>query len=224
MISAIAGLAAALVFAQAAAPAAAPAQNSDRFSQCVAAIEADAEAGYESAMAWANDTGDIQAYRCAAMGLAEQGRADQAAQRFEALGARAPDPSLQAALWSQAGHAWMLARDPARARVAFTRQVAALGDNRDALPDVLIDRALAYAGERDWCRSEEDLSRALDLRPNDPLALRMRARARMHQSAFDLALADAQAAIAVDPADVDARLVLGHVLESQRTGIAIEEQ
>jgi hypothetical protein len=46
----------------------------------------------------------------------------------------------------------------------------------------------------------------------------------MHQNAFDLALADAQSAVALAPADVDARLVLGHVLESRRTGAPIEEQ
>ncbi|MBL8548861.1 MAG: tetratricopeptide repeat protein [Hyphomonadaceae bacterium] len=227
MIVAAAGIAAALFFAQAAAPAAAPLAGGpapDRFTACVAAIEANAEQAYESAMAWANETRDIQAHRCAAMALIEQGRVDQGARRLEGLAASAMDPSVAAALWSQTGNAWLLAGEPSRARSAFTRLVTSIGEDRDALPDAYIDRALAYAGERDWRKSEEDLSRALDIRPNDALALRMRARARMHQSAFDLALADAQAAVAAAPGDVDARLVLGHVMESRRTGTPVEEQ
>jgi tetratricopeptide (TPR) repeat protein len=221
---AAAGLAAALFFAQAAAPALAPASPPDRFTACVASIQANADHAYEEAMAWANETSRIEAYRCAAMALIEMGRADQGARRLEGLAAHAPDPALQAALWSQAGNAWMLAHDPTRARSAFTRLIASIGEDREALPDALIDRALAYAAERDWRHAEEDLSRSLDLRPDDPLALRMRARARLRQSAFELALADAQRAIALAPNDVDARLVLGHVLESRRAGAPVEEQ
>jgi tetratricopeptide (TPR) repeat protein len=93
---------------------------------------------------------------------------------------------LRAELLSQAGNAWLLARNPAQAVSALTRAIATVESEPSLLPDLLIDRARAYAMERDWRHSEEDLSRALDLRADDALALRLRAAARMHQNSFDL--------------------------------------
>jgi Flp pilus assembly protein TadD len=97
----------------------------------------------------------------------------------------------------------------------------------EQLPDMRIDRARAYAMEGDFRAAEEDLSAALDLRPNDPLALRLRATARMNQRAFQLAEADALQALTLATNEddrVDAALVLGHVRESIRTGAPVEAQ
>jgi tetratricopeptide (TPR) repeat protein len=204
----------------------APAPGGDRFSRCLALIEDDAERAYEEGMAWAAEAQSLNGYRCAAMALLAQNRFDEGARRLESLAA-AVNPAqtaLRAELFSQAGNAWLLAREPARARSAFTRGIATLQSDPSQLPDLLIDRARAYAMERDWRPAEEDLSRALDLRPNDPLALRLRAAARMHQNSFDLAEADALAAARAEPDNVDNYLVLGHVRESIRTGRPVEEQ
>lgn len=198
--------------------------NSPRFDACLAAIETDAEAAYESAMAWANEGNELPAFHCAAMALIEMGRIEQGARRLEslAMAAEGYDAGTQAALLSQAGHSWMLAGDPARARSAFTRVIAALGSGSPGLPDALIDRSLAYSMEDNPRLAEEDLSRSLDLRPNDPTALRLRAMARMEQNALDLALADAEASMRLDPTSVDSALVLGHVREARRVGHPID--
>jgi tetratricopeptide (TPR) repeat protein len=221
----IAAAAFSLLFMQAGPAPVAASAAPDRYARCVAAAEADAQAAYESAMAWANETQDISAFRCAAVALIEQGRAEQGARRLESLASAAEghDAGTRAALLSQAGHAWLLARDPTHARSAFTRAIAAVGNDREALPDLLIDRSIAYSGEGDNRHAEEDLSRSLDLRPDNPLALRLRALTRMRQNAFDLARADAEAALAINPRDVDSALVLGHVRESQRLGRPIAE-
>ncbi len=134
------------------------------------------------------------------------------------------DTALRAELFSQAGNAWLLAHDPARARSSFTRAIATMQADRQQLPDLLIDRARAFAMESEWRQAEEDLSRALDIRARDALALRLRATARMHQRAFDLAERDALAAAALEPDNVDNLLTLGHVRESKRTGAPVEEQ
>ena len=204
----------------------APVEVSPRFAQCVAAIDADAVVAYEEAMAWAADTRALDAYRCAAMALAAQGRYDEAAVRFESIAVTiSPEyASGRAELLSQAGNAWLLAREPAQARSNFTLAIATMERYPEALPDLLIDRARAYAMEGQYRLAEEDLSRALDLRNADPLALRLRASARMHQNSFDLAEADALAAVALAPTDVDALLMLGHTREAKRTGVAVEEQ
>jgi tetratricopeptide (TPR) repeat protein len=204
----------------------APAAGADRFAQCLALIEEDAERAYEEGMAWAAEAQSLNAYRCAAMALIAQNRHSEGARRLESL-ASAANPAqtaLRAELFSQAGNAWLLARDPARGRSAFTRAIATVESDPLQLPDLLIDRARAYAMERDWRGAEEDLSRALDIRPNDSLALRLRAAARMHQSSFDLAEADALAAARLEPDNVDNYLILGHVRESRRIGAPVEEQ
>jgi tetratricopeptide (TPR) repeat protein len=198
----------------------------ERFQQCVAQIDQDAEHAYEEAMAWAADGQSVFAYRCAAMALIAQSRYDEGARRLDSLGmALNPlETGLKAELFSQAGNAWLLAREPSRARSSFTRAIALMSSDQEQLPDLLIDRARAYAMELDWRHAEEDLSHALDQRPRDALALRLRAEARMRQSAFDLAEADANAAIAIEPQEVDNYLILGHIHESRRIGAPVDVQ
>lgn len=204
------------------------AQDQTRFEECVASIDADTRAAYEEAMAWAALTGEVGGYRCAAMALIAEGRFEEAARRLESLAGATPTErvGLHAELRYQAGNAWMLARDAGHARSAFTLALAALesGGIKDGLADVYIDRARAYALEEDWRHAEEDLSQALDLNPGDALTLRLRAYARMQQSAFDLAEADALAAVALEPENVESLLMLGHAREAKRTGIPVEPE
>jgi tetratricopeptide (TPR) repeat protein len=202
------------------------AQDDDRYARCVALIDDDAERAYEEGMAWAAEGQILGGYRCAALALVAQGRSEEGARRLESL-ASASNPQqggLRAELFYQAGNAWLLARDPAHARSAFTRAIATVAPDAEQMPDLLIDRARAYAMEGDYRHAEEDLSAALDKRPGDALALRLRATARMRQSAFQLAEADALAATRAEPGNVDNFLVLGHVRESIRTGQPVEEQ
>lgn len=205
-----------------------PAQAS-RFDRCVDGIESDAVTGYEEAMAWAAEAHSVDAYRCAAMALSAQDRHAEAARRFESLAMTisSDHAGMRATLWSQAGNSWLLDRDPARARSAFTRAVTTIEADPQQLPDLLIDRARAYAMEGDYRHAEEDLSRSLDIRPQDSLALRLRASARMNQNSFDLAEADALQALqlaATEEDQVGAALALGHARESKRTGVAVMEQ
>ncbi len=197
-----------------------------RMGACARMVEADAAHAYEEAMAWAADTREANAYRCAAMALAAQGRNEEAGRRFESLAGivGGESPGLRAELYSQAGNAWLLAQDAEHARGAFSRAIAGMAGDAEVLPDLYIDRARAFALERDYKNAELDLSRALDLRAEDALALRLRATARMHQNAFELALADAEAAARIEPDNVDALLMLGHAREALRTGAAVEEQ
>lgn len=202
------------------------AAGSTHFQQCVAMIDSNPEQAYEEGMSWASLTHELGGYRCAAMALIAQHRADEGARRLQSLASSiSPDATgLRAELLSQAGNAFLLAREPAQARSAFTLALTTLGSDPAQTPDVLIDRARAYAMEADYRHSEEDLSHALDIRPRDALALRLRASARMHQNAFDLAQADAEAAVALDPRNVDSLLMLGHTREAKRTGQPVIEQ
>lgn len=222
---AIAALILPVLLMQAAPPATAGA-GEDRFARCVALIDEDAQRAYEEGMAWAGEAQALGGFRCAAMALVAQNRAEEGARRLESLAASlSPDrTALKAELFSQAGNAWLIARQPGQAVSALTRAIATVQSDPAQLPDLLIDRARGYAMERDWRKSEEDLSRALDIRSEDALALRLRAAARMRQSSFDLAEADALRAASLEPGNVDNYLILGHVRESRRTGAPVEEQ
>lgn len=195
-----------------------------RFTQCLALIESNPADAYEFGMSWAAEAQSVHAYRCAAMALLAQNRFNDGARRLQSLAsAVAPEnTALRTELWSQAGNAWLLAREPGNARSLFTRAITTMESDPQQLPDLLIDRARAYAMERDWRPAEEDLSRALDIRPNDALALRLRAAARMNQRSFDLAQADALAAVQLEPANEENTLVLGDIRESIRTGVPYE--
>ena len=206
----------------------AAAHNAQRFDQCVAHIEEDAPAAYEEAMAWAAEAQSVGAYRCAAMALIAQNRHGEGARRLDSLGSAVnpAETATRAELFSQAGNAWLLGREPARARASFTRAITTIQSDPTQLPDLLIDRARAFAMEGEWRSAEEDLSRALDIRADDPLALRLRATARMQQRSFELAEADAQRAFTLasnEDERVGAALVLGHVRESRRTGTPVSE-
>lgn len=203
--------------------------SEQRYARCVALIEEDATRAYEEGMAWASEGQALGAYRCAALALLAQERYAEGARRLDSLAniAAGADPSLRAELFSQAGNAYLLAREPGQARSSFTRAIATMAPGAAELPDLHIDRARAYAMEGDYRHAEEDLSTALDQRPNDPLALRLRASARMNQRAFQLAEADAMQALthsATEQDRVDSALVLGHVRESIRTGAPVETQ
>lgn len=207
---------------------AAPAVD-QRYAQCLALIDSDAPRAYEEGMAWAAEANALNAYRCAALALIAQNRIDEGARRLESLATsiNPVETGMRAELFSQAGNAWLLAEEPSQARSAFTRAISTVSASDPGMPDLLIDRGRAYAMEGDYRHAEEDLSAALDRRPNDALALRLRASARMHQSSFQLAEADALAALqraTTEQDRVDAALVLGHVRESVRTGAPVSEQ
>lgn len=208
------------------APSAADQAAAARFEHCVSLIEQTPERAYEEGMAWAAEGHSLQAYRCAAMALIGEHRYEEGARRLQSLAsAVSPELSgLRAELLSQAGNAWLLARDAGHARSAFTLALTTVQNDASQQPDLLIDRARAYALERDYRHAEEDLSRSLDLRPSNALALQLRAETRMRQSSFDLAEADINAAIALDPRNVEFYKTRGDIIESRRTGTPVDEQ
>lgn len=199
------------------APTAALPADQARLDACVAQIETDADAAYESAMSWAHDERAPEARWCAAQALVKLGKLAEAAARFDSLAGDmmwAEDNRLDA--YSQAGNTWLLVNNGAKAKASFDHAVR-MSDNH---PDALIDRARAYAMMKDWPHAEEDLSTALDARLNDPLALMLRSTVRINRGAYDLALKDAEDAVRIDPRNIDALLVLGQAREAKRTGSA----
>jgi tetratricopeptide (TPR) repeat protein len=173
-----------------------------QYRACVALLKSKPEEAFESAMSWRDSGGGPPATHCLALALVELKQYSEAATRLERLAeevSRANSP-LTPDLLGQAGNAWLLAEQPARAEQVLT---AAL-DRRPDSVDILIDRARARAAQNQWKTARLDLDLALQLEPDrgDAYALRAAAFRRLGDPAQ--ALEDAETALSLDPDDAAA--------------------
>lgn len=187
-------------------------QDAARLKACESLAQTSPEKAYEEGRSWTGESPAFEAKYCLAAAAYGLDRPVLAAEQFEAVarGMAGRDKIGQARAQSDAGNAWLIAGDSARALAAFNR---ALGfAPSDAF--LLIDRARAYAYIGDWRHAEEDLNAALAVDGADPVALRLRAETRLQLGARALALKDAEAARAIDASDVETLLLLGRIKEA----------
>ena len=157
-------------------PAAAAAGAVADYSQCVALVQTNPAQAEESARAWQNEGGGAGAIHCSALALTALGRYAEAARALDAL---ARDKAIannldRAALFDQAGNAWLLAGMADNAVQSFS---AAVGESPNDI-DMLADRARAHAMQKNWAGADADLGAALlrDQNRVDLLVLRASAR------------------------------------------------
>jgi len=146
------------------------------YAQCVALVQTNPAQAEVGARAWQNDGGGAAAVHCRALALTALKRYAEAARALDDL-ARGPeitDNLQRAALFDQAGNAWMLAGMASNAAQSFS---AAITQSPNDV-DMLADRARARAMLKDWSGADADLSAALlkDQNRADLLVLRASAR------------------------------------------------
>lgn len=211
-------LAAALVLALAAAPwtlAPAPAaaqgltepDDAGRYSACMSLASSDPEEAFATANVWETEGGDDAARHCAAVALLGLGQYAEAGQRLEALADTlgAANAGLQPDILAQAGQAWLLAGDTAR---AFAVQSAAIElDPEDA--ELLVDRALTLATAQNYWEAIDDLNEAVNLAPNRADILIFRGSAYRYVDALELATDDINRGLELDPDNPEGLLERG---------------
>jgi len=146
-----------------------------RYERCQQLARQNAQMALSAANAWENDGGDSAAAHCAALALFALKRFPEAAARLDNLGHQnVGGASERAALFDQAGNAWLLANRGAEATASFSSALALMPND----PDLLADRARAAALFGDWKAAEGDLTAALaqDSYRADLLVLRASAR------------------------------------------------
>ncbi len=188
------------------------AQTTDRkavagYAACMALAQADPQRAFEEAETWAVQGGGKSARHCAAISLFGLGRHSEAAGRLEQLsGAMALDATgPRARVLAQAGQAWLLAGDGARAQQALSQALALTpGDI-----ELLIDRSIAWATSGQYWEAADDLNAASDLAPERADVLILRASAYRSLEAWDLANDDLSRALALDPGNPDGLLERG---------------
>jgi tetratricopeptide (TPR) repeat protein len=174
------------------------------YGQCVALVQKNPSVAEERARAWRNVGGGAAATHCRALALTALKRYPDAARELEAL-ARDPavtDSGDRAALYDQAGNAWLLAGLGSDAVRDFSAALA--GAPNDI--DIITDRARAHALLKDWYGAEADLSMALLQDQNRPDLLVLRASARRALGEKTEAATDIVRALALYP-DYPAALV-----------------
>ena len=179
------------------------------YERCMALAKEHPAEARELAQSWHRRGGAHPADHCLAVALIGLKEYKDAAGRLEKLAEamiHAP-ASLRADVLDQAGQAWLLAGDPAR---AYAAEGAALGHRPDD-PDLLVNRAEA-AGAAGWFdKAIADLDRVLKTAPARLDALIYRASAYRALGRLDPALADIAAALKEAPDSVPALLERGNI-------------
>jgi tetratricopeptide (TPR) repeat protein len=165
-----------------------------RYNRCLALASGKPEAGLSEAGLWMRSGGGVPAEHCAALALVGLRRYAEAAPQLDAL-ARGKDtpPDLRAALFGQAGNAYMLAGDSARAVSSLTAALTLTASD----PDLFADLARAQAMRKNWTEVVLDLNAALALAPYRTDLLVLRASAHRALKQLPSAHEDLTAALAV---------------------------
>jgi tetratricopeptide (TPR) repeat protein len=171
----------------------------DRYENCLLLARSEPQRALNAALDW-EKTGNAAGTHCSAVALVALHRYPEAAIKLDKMGRVTPGAANSAELFDQAGNAWLLARRPSDANLSFSAAIALLpGD-----PDLLADRARAYAMETNWNSADSDLTAALAKNPNraDIYVLRASARHAMGRKAD--ARVDIDQALRVQPGNADA--------------------
>jgi len=167
-----------------------------RYERCLQLTRENAQAALNAATVWENGGGDGAAEHCAALALSSLKRFPEAAARLDRLGhENVGGPSERAALFDQAGNAWLLANRGAEAIASFSSALALVPND----PDLLADRARAAALLGDWKAAEVDLTDALAQDANRADLFVLRASARHALGDRVRARADLEQALRIVP-------------------------
>ncbi len=167
---------------------------SARYNRCLALASGKPEAALTEAGLWMRSGGGVPAEHCAALALVGLQRYAEAAPQLDALArGRGTPAELRSALFGQAGNAFLLAGDSARAVASFTAGLTLTASD----PDLFADLARAQAMRKNWSEVVLDLNAALALAPYRADLLVLRASAHRALKQLPAAHDDLTAALAM---------------------------
>lgn len=186
--------------------------DSPDYEACLGKLRDDAQGALGFAEGWEARGGGDGARHCSALALLALGEPERAASRLESLAGRAAaGPAARAAVYGQAGQAWMVAGQSVRAYGAFT---LALGLT-PADPELLVDRAIAAGMLGRFAESLADTDRALAQDGQRAEAWVFRAAALRHLDRAQEALRDIERALVLQPGSPEALLERGILRQLQ---------
>lgn len=182
-------------------------QDSARYRDCLAVVSIKPQAALNDAEGWTKAGGGAPALHCAALSLIQLKRYGDAGARLDraAADSKVPDLAFRAALFTQAGNAWLLAGNGAKAVQSLSAALAlSAGD-----ADLYADLARAHAMRRSWQEADQRLGSALQLAPRRADFLVLRASARRALKRYADARVDIEAALKLKPGDGEALVERG---------------
>jgi tetratricopeptide (TPR) repeat protein len=186
---------------------AATGSDSARYRRCMADSSANPGAALADAESWVRAGGGVPSEHCAALALFNLKRYAEAGTRLDriASGPATLGAEFRVALFDQAGNAWLMAGDGARAVQSFSGALALSGGDADLFADL----ARAQAMRRDWREVVMDLNAGLQLSPRRADLLVLRASARRALKNYDEARLDIETALKLKPGDGNALVERG---------------
>ncbi|HET7086041.1 MAG TPA: hypothetical protein VFI23_14790 [Rhizomicrobium sp.] len=183
----------------ASAPSMAASADAGHYQRCLADSSANPAAALADAEAWTKARGGIPAEHCAALALVTLKRYAEAGARLDKIAASPAklEAQFRVALFDQAGNAWLLAGDGARAVQSFSGALTLSASD----PDLLADLARAQAMRHNWHEVVLDLNAALLLSPRRADLLVLRASARRALKQYEEAQADITEALKLKPGE-----------------------
>jgi tetratricopeptide (TPR) repeat protein len=167
----------------------------NRYDRCLELVKHDPAKAAAEASDWAAAKGGAAALHCEALALSALKRYPEAAEKLEDAASSGVLPPLHAELLDQAGNAWLLAGDAAKAETALTDALAFDPKNEDILSDRARERGLA----RNWTGAIDDLTAVLAIDPDRADIYVLRASALHAQGKKSEALANIAHALDIYP-------------------------
>ena len=182
-----------------------------RYRACAASVRTDPARAIEQASAWQAQGGGFHARQCLGLAYVALERWADAAALYE-LAARDADSAqapYHADLWVQAGNAWIAAGDNTRALSALDAALATQNLSEELRGEVHLDRARVLVQTGNLTGARQDLDRALQLVPTDPMAWYLSAALAQRRNDLTRAQADIQRALQLAPNEPDILLLAG---------------
>ena len=174
--------------------------------RCFGLLRVDPDGAQFFADGWEAAGGGDGARHCAALALLALGETERGAERLEDLARRSDaDPAARAAVFAEAGNAWMLAGDADRAFAAATMALTLAPDD----PALVLDRAAALGAMERYAEALEDLDRAVALDPSRADAWVLRGAAKRQLGRAAEAERDVARALSLAPDNAEALLERG---------------
>jgi tetratricopeptide (TPR) repeat protein len=229
------GLMAAVIVALAPARPASAEDQEARYRDCIQLSQRDPAKAYDQAQDWHDNGGGGASRHCAALALIGMGRYEDAATVLQQLAADiqiSPTASplgehtgetLRADLLSQSGNAWLMAKQYNSARTVLTDALKYVVADSPVARDILIDRARAEGGDRDFDSALNDLDKAIQIDPGAAEAYIYKASALRETDQVDLAASTIETALRLDPGNLDALLERGYIRQIQKNYIGARD-
>jgi tetratricopeptide (TPR) repeat protein len=169
--------------------------HNEAYEHCLASVKRDPAAALTEAEQWSASGGGAASLDCAALALVQLKRYGEGAQALDNAARITAGVAAKADLLDQAGNAWLLADDPAKAEDALSTALQLAPKDED----VLADRARARGAARNWSGAFDDLTAVIALDPDRADVYVLRASALHAEGKKAEARADIAHALAIYP-------------------------